>query len=402
MHKNLYSGIKVIDMTNNFAGPMASALLADYDAEVIHIEKPITGDDNRFVMPMVDGTSFSHMSSNRGKKSLVLDLKDPEAIAILKKMVADADILVESYRPGVMDRLGLGYETLKELNPRLIYCSISAYGQVGPYAKRPGYDVIAQAVSGIMYMTGDPDGSPTKIGTALGDWVGGLTAFGMIGTAMYYRSITGKGQHIDISLARLLMWMSARFDFTYTGKQDFRSGNHHTTLAPYGIFNGNNGESIIIGALNQNLWTKLCNVMGKPELADDPKFVTNDKRCENLPEVVAHIESWLKTFDHMADAEKLLMDAGVPCAKIYSHEDVYHDPHFNACGWITEIPAPDGIASVTGRIFPSNPFEFSEFKPNYRKAPNLGQDNHEILEDLGYSPEEVDSMEAGWAKKFQK
>ncbi len=166
-----------------------------------------------------------------------------------------------------------------------------------------------------MYMTGDPDGSPTKIGTALGDWVGGLTAFGMIGTAMYYRSITGKGQHIDISLARLLMWMSARFDFTYTGKQDFRSGNHHTTLAPYGIFNGNNGESIIIGALNQNLWTKLCNVMGKPELADDPKFVTNDKRCENLPEVVAHIESWLKTFDHMADAEKLLMDAGVPCAK---------------------------------------------------------------------------------------
>ena len=170
MHKNLYSGIKVIDMTNNFAGPMASALLADYDAEVIHIEKPITGDDNRFFMPMVDGTSFSHMSSNRGKKSLVLDLKDPEAIAILKKMVADADILVESYRPGVMDRLGLGYETLKELNPRLIYCSISAYGQVGPYAKRPGYDVIAQAVSGIMYMTGDPDGSPTKIGTALGDW----------------------------------------------------------------------------------------------------------------------------------------------------------------------------------------------------------------------------------------
>ena len=394
--------IVVLDLTRVLAGPYCTMMLADFGADVIKIEIPVKGDDTRGMGPFVNNSSLYYANVNRNKKSVTLNLKDPKGKELFLAMVKKADVVVENYRPGVMDRLGLGYETLKELNPRLIYCSISAYGQVGPYAKRPGYDVIAQAVSGIMYMTGDPDGSPTKIGTALGDWVGGLTAFGMIGTAMYYRSITGKGQHIDISLARLLMWMSARFDFTYTGKQDFRSGNHHTTLAPYGIFNGNNGESIIIGALNQNLWTKLCNVMGKPELADDPKFVTNDKRCENLPEVVAHIESWLKTFDHMADAEKLLMDAGVPCAKIYSHEDVYHDPHFNACGWITEIPAPDGIASVTGRIFPSNPFEFSEFKPNYRKAPNLGQDNHEILEDLGYSPEEVDSMEAGWAKKFQK
>ena len=402
MGRQVYENLKVLDVTNNYAGPMAGAMLADYGAEVWHVEKPVLGDDNRYFPPIIDGISINYCTSNRGKKSVVLDLKDPRGAEAFRKLAAQAVVLLESYRPGVMKKLGLDYETLKEINPRLIYCSISAYGQEGPYANRPGYDVIAQAVSGMMEMTGEPDGPPNKIGSAIGDWMGALNAFGCIGTALYYRSETGEGQHIDISLARSLMWMAAKLDHGITGEMQTRTGNHHTTLAPYGIFNGNNGESIIIGALNQNLWTKLCNVMGKPELADDPKFVTNDKRCENLPEVVAHIESWLKTFDHMADAEKLLMDAGVPCAKIYSHEDVYHDPHFNACGWITEIPAPDGIASVTGRIFPSNPFEFSEFKPNYRKAPNLGQDNHEILEDLGYSPEEVDSMEAGWAKKFQK
>ena len=401
MEQNLYTGKKVIDMTNNLAGPMSAALLADYGAEVIHVERPVLGDDNRFFAPMWEGVSFSHMSTNRGKKSLVLDLKDPRSIEALKKLVAESDILIESFRPGVMERLGLGYEELKKINPGLIYCSVSAYGQVGPYSRRPGYDVIAQAVSGIMYMTGDPDGPPTKIGTAIGDWVGGLTAFGMIGHAMYYREITGKGQHIDISLARVLMWMAARFDFVYNGQQECRSGNYHTTLAPYGIFSGNNGESIIIGALNQNLWTKLCNVMGRPELAGDPKFITNDKRCENLREVVEIIETWLKSLDKIEDAQKLLMDAGVPCAKVYSNEDVYNDPHFNESGWITTVPAPDGITSIPGRIFPSNPVTFSEVQPVYGKAPNLGQNNHEILEKLGYTSEEVDRMEREWEEKYK-
>ena len=309
MHKNLYSGIKVIDMTNNFAGPMASALLADYDAEVIHIEKPITGDDNRFFMPMVDGTSFSHMSSNRGKKSLVLDLKDPEAIAILKKMVADADILVESYRPGVMDRLGLGYETLKELNPRLIYCSISAYGQEGPYANRPGYDVIAQAVSGMMEMTGEPDGPPNKIGSAIGDWMGALNAFGCIGTALYYRSETGEGQHIDISLARSLMWMAAKLDHGITGEMQTRTGNHHSNLAPYGIFKGRNNQSVVIGVLSSKLWETFCKVIQRTELINDPRFVSNDKRVENKQLLIEIIEDWLSNFEQVSDAIDLLMVA---------------------------------------------------------------------------------------------
>ena len=400
--KNIYDGIRVLDLTNNFAGPMSGAMLADYGAEVIHVEKPVLGDDNRFFSPMVDGVSASHMSANRGKKSVVLDLKDPRSIEAIRKLAAESDIFIESYRPGVMDRLGLGYEAIKKINPDIIYCSVSAYGQVGPYAKRPGYDVIAQAVSSAMYMTGDPNGPPTKIGSAIGDWVGALAAFGMIGTAMYYRQVTGKGQHVDISLARLLMWMFARFDYKFTGKMECRSGNYHTTLAPYGIFNGKDGESIIIGALNQNLWTKLCNVMGRPELAEDPRYVTNAKRCDNLQDVIAIIENWLKSLDKIDDAEKLLMNAGVPCAKVYSPEDVFEDPHFNECGWITKIPAPDGVTSIDGRFFPSNPFEFSEVKAEYRKAPVLGQDNHSVLESVGFSTEEVDRMEEEWTQKFKK
>lgn len=402
MGKNLYDGVTVVDLTNNFAGPMSSALLADYGAEVIHVEKPVTGDDNRFFSPMVDGVSVSHMSANRGKRSLVLDLKDPRSIAAIRRLAEEADILIESYRPGVMDRLGLGYEEIRKRNPGIIYCSISAYGQVGPYANRPGYDVIAQAVSGAMYMTGDPNGPPTKIGSAIGDWVGALAAFGTIGTAMYHRTVTGEGQHIDISLARLLLWMFARFDFVFTGRPETRSGNYHTTLAPYGIFNGNKGESIIIGALNQNLWTKLCAVMGRPELAEDPRYDTNAKRCDNLRDVIEAIERWLKSLKTIDDAEKQLMAAGVPCAKVYSPEDVFHDPHFNACGWITKIPAPEGVTTIDGRFFPSNPFTFSAAAPEYRPAPTLGQDNHVILERLGFSAAEVDRMEEEWSSRFSK
>ena len=402
MGRNLYDGVRVVDLTNNFAGPMSSAPLADYGAEVIHVEKPVTGDDNRFFSPMVDGVSVSHMSANRGKRSLVLDLKDPRSIESIKKLAAEADILIESYRPGVMDRLGLGYEAIKAVNPGVIYCSISAYGQTGPYANRPGYDVIAQAVSGAMYMTGDPNGPPTKIGSAIGDWVGALAAFGTIGTAMYHRAVTGKGQHIDISLARLLLWVFARFDFTFTGKPETRSGNYHTTLAPYGIFNGSHGDSIIIGALNQNLWTKLCGVMGCPEFAEDPRYNTNAKRCDNLKDVIQIIEGWLKRLDDIGEAERRLMEAGVPCAKVYSPEDAFQDPHFNTCGWITKIPAPAGVTSIDGRFFPSNPFTFSAVAPQYRPAPTLGQDNHSILERLGYSFEEVENMQKEWSEKAKK
>lgn len=402
MGRQVYENLKVIDLTNNYAGPMAGSLLADYGAEVWHIEKPVLGDDNRYFPPMVDGISINYCTSNRGKKSVVLNLKDPRGAEAVRRLVKKADVLLESYRPGVMKKLGLGYEELKKINPRLIYCSISAYGQTGPYASRPGYDVIAQAVSGIMEMTGEPGGSPTKIGPAIGDWMGALNAFGCIGTALYYRSVTGQGQHIDISLARSLMWMAAKLDYNITGEVQTRTGNHHSNLAPYGIFKGNNGESAVIGVLSTNLWNKFCTVLGRPELEEDPRFISNDKRVENKEILIELVENWLKTFPQISQAVQLLMEAGIPCSKIYNMRDVNEDPHFNQCGWIADMPMADGMQSVRTRRFPSDPFEFSAFSAEYRKAPALGENNHEVLEDLGFSPEEIDTMEEEWERAVRE
>ena len=396
MGKQLYEGLKVLDATNNYAGPMAGSLLADYGAEVWHIERPVYGDDNRYFPPMFDGISINYCTNNRGKKSVVLNLKDPEAKEAFKKLAAQADVLLESYRPGVMDRLGLGYEEMKKLNPRLIYCSISAYGQEGPYATRPGYDVIAQAVSGIMEMTGEADGNPTKIGPAIGDWIGALNAFGCIGTALYYRSVTGLGQHIDISLVRALLWMAAKLDYPITGDTQTRTGNHHSNLAPYGVFRGNNGETAVIGVLSAKLWEKFCQVIGRPELTNDERFVTNDRRVANKQLLIEIIEDWLHTFEHVSEAIDLLMDAGIPCAKIYNMQDINDDPHYNQCGWIADMPMADGMKSVRTRRFPSNPFGFSEFEPVYGKAPALGENNQEVLGQLGYSAQQIDEMESRW------
>ncbi len=201
MGRPVYEGLKVLDVTNNYAGPMAGSMLADYGAEVWHIEKPVLGDDNRF--PSNDRWHQHQLLHVQPRKKVCgAGSERSSRCGGIQKAGGKSRRPAESYRPGVMKKLGLSYEDLKEINPRLIYCSISAYGQTGPYASRPGYDVIAQAVSGIMEMTGEPDGQPTKIGPAIGDWMGALNAFGCIGTALYYRSICGRGQRIDISLAR--------------------------------------------------------------------------------------------------------------------------------------------------------------------------------------------------------
>lgn len=399
MNKKMYEGLKVLDLTNNYAGPVSTAMLADYGAEVIHIEKPVLGDDCRAFAPMFEGVSTQFITANRGKKSLVLDLKDPRAVEIVKKLAKDADVLVESYRPGVMKKLGLGYEDIKAVNPAIIYCSVSAYGQVGPYSQRPGYDVIAQAVSGFMYMTGEPDGAPQKSGIVIGDWMAGLNAFGSINAALYYRSQTGIGQYIDINLVQTLTWACTRFDFMYTGKVEKRPGAQHATLCPYGVFTGNNNDSIIIAALSSNLWEKLCNVMGVPQYIDDPRYCSNDQRVARVNEVVEIIETWLKKFDDIKEVEKILIEAGIPCAKVNSPKDVFEDPHVNEAGWVIGIPTPERMTSVPVKYTSRPPYTFSEVKPEFRGAPELGENNHEILEGLGYTGEEVDQMETEWTNK---
>ena len=395
----LTEGLRVIDITNNYAGPGAAAILAEYGAEVIHVEKPVLGDDGRHYPPIINGESMCFVRTNQGKKSVVLDMKDPRGKKLILDMIRDSDILIESNRPGVMERLGLDYDSVKELNPGLIYCSVSAFGQTGPYSRRPGYDVIAQAYSSVMYKTGTPQGGPTKIGMVLGDSLGTLNAFCQIMCALYYREKTGEGQFIDVSLARGLMSISANFDFEQTGVMQTRMGNHDRGLCPYGVFLGNNDEAIVIGAVNTATWVNLCRAMGREELAYDPDFVTNDKRVANKERVIEIVTEWVKSVPHIQDCEKRLMECGVPCSIIYNDRMLLADEHANACGWITEMPLAEPANQERHYHIVAGGFGLSKCTPEFNKAPLMGEDNYEILGRYGYSREEVDSMEREWAGK---
>lgn len=395
----MFSGLRVLDITNNLAGPGAAAMLAEHGAEVIHIEKPVLGDDCRFFSPIIAPlTSHSHCNINRSKKSVVLDLKDPEAIAILIRMIKDTDVLIESSRPGVMKRLGLDYKAVKSIKPDIVYCSVSAFGQTGPYSQKAGYDIIAQAYSSIIYRTGSPDGPPTKIGIAIGDTVGELNAFGSIMAALYYREKTGIGQHIDISLARGLTWMAASFDYRVTGRHFTRQGPYDANLCPYGIFKGPNGGSIVVGAVNTSTWQKLCNAMGKGELANDPRYWSNAVRVEHADEVIRILEDWLADQPSVDEASALLDRYGVPNCKIYRAEDLEHDPHALTCRWLGEIPTPNSVTDIDKVFFPTGIASFSETEIQIDRAPDLGEHNHEILSRYGLSDKEIDRLEEKWSK----
>lgn len=394
--EEMLKGLLVLDLTNNLAGPAAGLLLAEHGAEVIHIERPGVGDDCRYFPPILEGTSFSHMWENKGKKSITLNLKDERAKKVLRKMIEQADVLIESYRPGVMDKLGLGYEAAEKLNPRLVYCSVSSFGHRGPYAEKPGYDIIAQANSGIMYMTGEADGPPMKVALTVGDYVGALNALGGIMTALYYREKIGLGQHVDISLARGLTWFNGVFDYPVSKIPKCRSGNHADNLCPYGIFNGREG-SIVLGAVNLLTWQHLCECMGRPELIDDPRYRTNADRCEHKQEVIDLVEVWLSTFQQIDDACAVLDKAGVPAAKIKSPDEVYLDPHVVECGWVQDIPTPKGIHmadSVPGCVGLS---DFSRGKFRVSRAPDLGEHNEEVLTRFGMSREEIRQCQQDWS-----
>jgi len=397
--KNMLEGLKVIDVTTNMAGPLAAAMLADYGADVIHIEKPILGDDARAYPPKVDNISLAHCWINRGKKSVVLDLKDPVAIDIIKKMVADADVLVESNRPGVMKRLGLDYETIKQIKPDIVYCSVSAFGQTGPYAAKAGYDVIAEAFSGFMHLTGYPDGPPMKTNIAIGDILGAVNAFGSIMTALYYRQNTGIGQHIDVSLARGLLYANTPFDRLNIGVSEKRTGNHDPALNPYGVYEGSNGQSVVIAAISSNLWEKLCRIIGREDMINDPRYSENSLRAKNQQEIIPVIEDWLKKFENIQDAIALLDEAGIPCIKVYSNDDIAKDPHAIECGWLVEAPVQNGITSMTKYLTRNVIATFSEAPGTIKKAPALGEHNYEVLSKYGMTKEEIDEIQAKWTKK---
>ncbi|USG65068.1 CoA transferase [Brevibacillus ruminantium] len=374
--KTIFEGIKVLDLTNNIAGPYSTAMLADYGAEVIKVEKPNGGDDSRAWAPLVDGVSAYYLWHNRGKKSIVLDFKSDADLEIIRKLVKQMDVVVESFRPGIMDKYRLGYQDLAKINPKIILCSISAFGQTGPYRNLPGYDLIAQAMSGVMDVTGEADGPPQKLGPSIADYSGGFNAFGAISAALFYRERTGLGQHIDVSLLECIIAANDYCEPAFMGRPVTRNGNHHSMLAPYGVFNGKDG-SIVIGVLNPKLWDTFTTIIGKPELATDPRFVTASDRIDHLPEVIEIIEEWLCTLDQIDDGEKLLKENGIPCAKVLRPIDLKTDPHLLERGTVTELQLPDSNKKLTTR---GVHIKFSKTPGKLGIPPKLGEHQQEIFE----------------------
>ena len=309
-------GIRVLDFTRVLAGPYCTALLADLGADIIKVEPP-QGDDYRHIGPFyADGSSALFESVNRGKRSVILDLARPDHRTIAQTLAQDADVVVENFRPGVADKLGIGAEALMALNPRLVYASISGFGQDGPNAMRPAYDIIVQAMSGIMAVTGDPAGSPTLIGESIGDVVAGLFGSWSILAALVERDRTGKGRHLDIAMLDSMMALQpiVLSRFIASGKAPQRVGNRHALSAPFGAFSASDGE-FVLAVLNDKLFGTLAHLIGQPELASDPRFLTDALRLTHEGELRAAIEHWSRART-APEAVALLIAAGVPAAEV--------------------------------------------------------------------------------------
>ncbi|NLW78201.1 MAG: CoA transferase [Ruminococcaceae bacterium] len=396
-----FEGVRVLDFTINLAGPSASAILADLGADVIKIERPITGDDARAFGPFVGGESITSLWLSRGKRSVEIDLADPEGRALIQKLLPTATVVIESFRPGVMKKHGLDYESVKAVKPDIIYCSVSANGQTGPYAPKPGYDLQAQGMSGLLDMTGEPDGPPQRSGTVLGDYVGGLNAWGAIATALYHHAKTGQGQHLDISLYEGLVMLNSMVDYVDLDLKPTRTGNHHPNAAPYGIFNGHGGQSAIICAPSDRLWNKLCDAMQKPQLKTDARFNNAPARMDNLPGVIDAIEGFLKHYDDIDVPIKILEDAGIPCCKSVSSHQVLEDAHLVARGSVVQLEGTaemkeNGVQGIRMR----GPWvKYSQTPAVMRASGGLGQHNREILNEAGLSDDQADALEAKWHAK---
>jgi len=394
MSNKLFEGIRAIDFGNQVSGPLSTAMLADFGAEVIKVEKPGFGDESRNAGPYVDGEGMNFIWLNRGKKSLALDVKSPGGKEVFLDLLRNADVLVESMRPGVMARLGLSWEILHPMFPRLIMCSASGFGQTGPYKDLPGYDMIAQAVSGLMYINGYPDKNPLRIGPSVCDYDCAHNCFGAISAALYYREKTGRGQHIDLSIAECGVAINDHIPGGFVNPEMTRSGNHNAILGPYGIFSGKCG-SIALAAINPKFWGALCNLIGRMDMLENPDLSDPGVRARDpaLSIVVEAIEKWICTFDDIAEVERLIQDAGIPCARIKTLKDLENDPHFLERGDIVDIPTPKlSVPSIRAH---GEHIHFSETPAVIGPAPLLDEHRNYVLgELLGYSKEKLQELTA--------
>lgn len=386
-------GIRVVDLSRVLAGPYCTMILGDLGAEVIKVEMPGEGDDTRkWGPPFIEGESSYFLSINRSKKSITVNLKHPEGKRILEKLIKNSDVLVENFRPGTIDKLGFGWEHVSKINPAIVMASISGFGQTGPYAQKPGYDVLAQALSGMMSITGEANGPPVKVGVPVADIGAGMWAAVGILAALIARRWTGKGQYVDVSLLDGQMaWMTFMAGIYFaTGKSPGRLGTAHPTIVPYQAFRCRDGKYVIVAVGSESLWKKFVGIVDEfdTSIGRDPKFATNADRVTHREEAVSRLSLVFEKKDSSWWVSRLEGE-GIPAGVINDLAAACEDPHVKARGMILEFDHPKaGSIKVTG-----NPVKLSECpgEPSVR-PPLLGEHTEEVLASLGYQKEEIEEL----------
>ncbi len=387
--ENMLSGIKVVDLTRNLSGPYCTMLLADMGADVVKIETPTIGDDTRKAAPFYNGESAYFMSVNRGKKSMTLNLKATEGKEILRKMIQRGDIFIENNRPGVMERLGFDYKTVAEINPGIIYASISGFGQSGPYKDKGAYDLVVQCLGGSMSITGNPGEEPVRVGYSIGDIAAGMFAIAGILGALHVRDKTGKGQYLDIAMldSQVAILENAIVRYSTTGQIPQPLGTRHPSFTPFQLYMATDGYFAVC-VVNDKQFKTLCEVLDLEQLIDDASFISSAQRTKNNKELNDILEVKFKSKQKDKWME-LLEKVGIPCGIVNNIRDVIESPQVKARNMIVEVEHP-----VAGKVkIAGNPIKATLTPPSVQgPAPTLGQDTENVLKEIGYAPEEINRL----------
>jgi crotonobetainyl-CoA:carnitine CoA-transferase CaiB-like acyl-CoA transferase len=384
-------GVMVLDLSRVLAGPFCSMMLADMGADVLKIEEPEGGDESRTWPPFVAGEASGYLSMNRNKRNMTLNLKTQEAQDILKQLVGRADVLVENFRTGTMESFGLGYEVLQPINPRLIYCAVSVFGRSGPYKDKAGYEALMQAFSGVMSLTGEPEGPPLRCGVSFLDLGTGMMAAYAVMNALFHRERSGQGQKVEVSLFETALSLMSYHAVGYllTGDLPRRQGSGHPMIVPYQVFPTQDGEIFIVGS-NQRLWIRLCQALSREDLLQDPRFDSNQERVKHRHVLIPMLQAETQKYPTTVLRARL-DDSGVPCAPVNTLDHVLSDPQTQAREMIVDVPHP----LIPDLRLLGLPIKLGDTPGSLRLPPPLkGQHTEEVLIDLGYSTTDITALRA--------